>query len=325
MVREKTSPARARNRNLLAPTQELTRLWRIPLNDETEPSKAVPALRERIKELNCLYGIAQLAERYADSLEDLLRELVDFLPHSWQYPDIARARIVFNETTYKSKDFELTPWRQTSRIFMYGEPIGEVALLYMEERPPAYEGPFLHEERALLDAVAERIGAAATRIAAEHELQNINKQLTVERKALQETNAALKKVLEKIEEEKQEIHLNIQTNVNKILMPILHALAMEVREPQRKFVDLLKRNLEEIVSPFVSRLSNTHLSLSPTEVSICNMIKSGMRTKDIAHMRGISVATVNRHREHIRRKLGISNNKINLTTYLQSSPARGQK
>lgn len=318
MARGKLPEMQPGDRKLLAPTKELARLWRIPLNHETEPSKAVGALRERIKELNCLYGIAQLAERHGDSLKDLLRELVDFLPHSWQFPDIARARVVFDEITYKSKDFELTPWRQTSRIFMYGEPVGEVALFYIEERPPADEGPFLHEERALLDAVAERIGAAATRIAAEHELQSINKQLTVERKALQETNAALKAVLARIEEEKQEIHLNIQTNVDKIVMPILHALAMEVREPQRKFVDLLKRNLEEIVSPFVSRLSNTHLSLSPTEVSICNMIRSGLRTKDIAHMRGISVATVNRHREHIRRKLGISNSDVNLMTYLQS-------
>lgn len=325
MARGKPPEMDPEDRKLLAPTKELARLWRIPLNHETEPPKAVAALRERIKELNCLYGIAQLAERHADSLEDLLSELVDFLPHSWQYPDIACARVMFNDLTYKSKSFEVSSWRQTSRIFMYGEPVGEVALFYMEERPPADEGPFLHEERALLDAVAERIGAAATRIAAEHELQSMNKQLTVERKALQETNAALKAVLARIEEEKQEIHLDIQTNVDKILMPILHALAMELQEPQRKFVDLLKRNLEEIVSPFVSRLSNTHLSLSPTEVSICNMIRSGLRTKDIAHMRGISVATVNRHREHIRRKLGISNSKINLTTYLQSSPARGQK
>ncbi len=324
MDKETRAALQSGDQKLIAPTKELTRLWRIPLNHEPDPAKAVAALRERIKELNCLYGIAQLAERHADSLEDLLSELVDFLPHSWQYPDIACARVVFNDIIYKSKAFEVSPWRQISRIFMYGEPVGEVALFYMEERPPADEGPFLHEERALLDAVAERIGAAATRIAAEHELQSMNKQLTVEREALQETNAALKAVLARIEEEKQEIHLNIQTNVDKILMPILHALAMELQEPQRKFVDLLKRNLEEIVSPFVSRLSNTHLSLSPTEVIVCNMIRSGMRTKDIARMRGISVATVNRHREHIRKKLNLTNSEVNLMTYLQSSHDKGQ-
>ncbi|MBU1275246.1 MAG: helix-turn-helix transcriptional regulator [Proteobacteria bacterium] len=301
------------------PGKDFARLWRIPLNNETEPSKVEVALRERIKELNCLYGIAQLAERHMDSLEDLLRDLVDFLPLSWQHPEIACARVVFGGTTYKSKGFKVSNWRQSSRIFMYGEAVGEVALFYLEECPPADEGPFLSEERALLDAVAERIGTIAARISAEQELQSTNKQLTVERKALQENNLALRAVLARIEEEKQEIYLNIQTNVDKILMPVLHALAVELPETQKKYVDILKRNLEEIVSPFVGRLSKTFLALTPTEISICNMIRSGLRTKDIARIRRVSVATVNRHREHIRRKLGIINSDVNLTTFLQAN------
>ena len=96
----------------------------------------------------------------------------------------------------------MTKWRQSSQILSYNEPSGEVAIFYREERPAADEGPFLKEERALLDAVAERIGTIAMRISAERELQEINKQLTLERKALQETNAALRTVLARIEEEK---------------------------------------------------------------------------------------------------------------------------
>lgn len=299
--------------------KDFARLWRIPLNNETEPSKVEVALRERIKELNCLYGIAQLAERHMDSLEELLSDLVDFLPLSWQHPEIACARVVFGGITYKSKGFKVSNWRQSSRILMYGEAVGEVALFYLEECPPADEGPFLSEERALLDAVAERIGTIAARISAERELQSTNKQLTVERKALQENNLALRAVLARIEEEKQEIYLNIQTNVDKILIPVLHALAVELPETQKKYVDILKRNLEEIVSPFVGRLSKTFLALTPTEISICNMIRGGLRTKDIARIRRVSVATVNRHREHIRRKLGIINSDVNLTTFLQAN------
>ena len=77
--------------------------------------------------------------------------------------------------------------------------------------------------------------------------------------------------------------------------------------------------LEDIASPFINHLSEAHLSLTPTEVGICNMIRNGMRTKDIARIRGVSPATINRHREHIRRKLKIANSDINLMTYLQSS------
>lgn len=295
------------------------RLWRIPFNDEVEPSKILIALRERIKELNCLYGIARLAERHPDSVENMLRDLANFLPFSWQYPEITCARIIFKDRTYKSKGFEVTKWRQSSRIFMYNEPVGEVSIFYLQECLPADEGPFLKEERALLDALAERIGTTAMRISAELELQEMNKQLTLEQKALQEANTALRNVLARIEEEKQEIYMDIQANVDKILMPILHAMALDLPQTHRKYTELLRSNLEEIASPFVSHLSKTYLSLTPTEVNICNMIRNGLRTKEIAQIRGVSVATINRHREHIRKKLKIANSDINLMTYLQTS------
>jgi len=307
------------NNDTRFPNAELVRLWRIPFSEETEQPKVENALRERIKELNCLYGVSQLAERYFNSLDNLLEELVNFLPHSWQYPDITCARIVFKENTYKSEGFKVTEWRQSSRIYVYSEPVGEVAMFYLEERPPADEGPFLAEERALLDALADRIGTIATRISAEMELQDINKQLSLERKALQESNAALRTVLTRIEEEKNEIYRNIKTNVDKIIMPILIAMSLELPNTQSKYIEILKTNLEEITSQFVRHLSNSYHSLTPMEVTICNMIRNGMRTKEIARTRGVSMATINRHRENIRKKLKITNNDVNLATYLQSS------
>jgi DNA-binding CsgD family transcriptional regulator len=294
-------------------------LWRIPFNNESDPAKLIIALRERIKELNCLYGISQLAERYSDSIEDLLKELVKFLPLSWQYPEITCARIVFKGESYKSKKFKVTKWRQTSRIFIYDEPVGEVAIFYLEERPPEDEGPFLKEERALLDALADRIGTTAMRISVELELQETNKQLILERKALQEANAALRSVLARIEEEKQEIYSQIHENIDKIIMPILHELTLHLPETQRKYAEMLRTNLNDITSPFVSRLSKNCLSLSSTEIKICNMIRSGLQTKEIARLRGVSTGTINRHREHIRQKLKIVGSDINLTTYLQST------
>lgn len=311
--------AKGNKDNVRFPSTELARLWRIPFNAETDHPKVENALRERIKELNCLYGVSQLAERHFNSLENLLEELVNFLPHSWQYPEITCARIVYKENTYKSEGFKVTKWRQSSRIYVYSEPVGEVAIFYLEECPPADEGPFLAEERALLDALADQIGTIATRISAEMELQEINKQLSLERKALQESNAALKTVLTRIEEEKSEIYRNIKTNVDKVLMPILLALALEIPSTQSKYIDMLKTNLEEITSQFVRHLSNSYHSLTPTEITICNMIRNGLRTKEIARIRGVSAATINRHRENIRRKLKITNDDVNLATYLQSS------
>ncbi len=306
------------------PSKDLALLWRIPFPSGIAPDKVEYALRERIKELNCLYGISQMAERHLYSLDNLLQELVNFLPYSWQYPDVTCARILFKEKTYTSDRFKVTDWRQSSRIYMYHETVGECAIFYLEECPAADEGPFLKEERALLDAVAEQIGTIATRISSDLELQETNRQLALERKALQESNTALRTVLARIEQEKQEIHRDINMNVEKILMPILRGLAAQLPATQAKYVEMLQTSLEEITSPFISRLSLSYHSMTPTEIAICNMIRNGMRTKEIAEMRGVSAATINRHREKIRRKLNITNQDVNLATFLESSMWEGK-
>jgi DNA-binding CsgD family transcriptional regulator len=202
---------------------------------------------------------------------------------------------------------------------MYHEAVGECSIFYLEECPPADEGPFLSEERALLDAVAEQIGTIATRISSDLELQETNRQLTLERQALQEANTALRLVMERIEQEKQEIYKDIKTNVDKILTPILNALILQLPESRKNYVEMLRTNLDEITSPFISRLSVKNYSMTPTELSICNMIRNGMRTKEIAEMRNVSEATINRHREKIRYKLNLTNKNINLASFLQST------
>ena len=105
MAKEKTPPSPTNSRHLPFPSKDLALLWRIPFSSETEPDKVEIALRERIKELNCLYGISQLAERNLYSLDTLLQELVNFLPHSWQYPEVTCARILFKGKTYTSYRF----------------------------------------------------------------------------------------------------------------------------------------------------------------------------------------------------------------------------
>jgi DNA-binding CsgD family transcriptional regulator len=141
----------------------------------------------------------------------------------------------------------------------------------------------------------------------------------VEREALREANATLKTILSRIEEEKLKIHKDIQSNVQKVLLPIIYALQTEIPKPQRKYVELLRDNLVEITSPFINQLTEKYRSLTPTEIAICNMIRTGLRSKEIAEIRGVSTATISRHRERIRRKLAIANKDVNLTSYLQTT------
>lgn len=268
-------------------------------------------LKERVKELNCLYGISQLVEQRGSSLDELLQGIVELLPPSWQYPEVTCARITFESRQYVTPNFTPTRWRQTSTINIADNEVGAVEVYYMEERKPIDEGPFLKEERLLIDAIAERIGRIAQRIHAAQQLQT-------EHRALENMNITLREVLKKVQDEKRDVGRAVQANVEKIVIPILYALRDVVSSEHIGYIDLLECNLSEIASPFVNKLAGTFMSLSPAEVRICHMIKSGLSTKEIAKLRNLSPSTVSRHREHIRRKLGLTNNSVNLPTYLHT-------
>jgi DNA-binding NarL/FixJ family response regulator len=288
-------------------------------NLDADPQNIAIALQQRVRELNCLYGICHLMRKHGNSIYRLLQDITNFLPSGWQYPKITCARIVFHGKTFVTQNFKITQWRQSHAISIYDKNVGEVTVCYLEERPPADEGPFLAEQRALLAAVAEQISHTVRRIAANIELKEIGWRLTVQEQALEEANAALRMLAAEVEKEKEEICRNTQENFERVFAPIINTLTAQVSRPQEKELNFLKSQLKEATSPFTRRLTEQCYSLTPSEVAICNFIRSGLKTKEIAEIRSVSVATVNRHREHIRRKLGIANSDVNLATYLQSA------
>lgn len=144
----------------------------------------------------------------------------------------------------------------------------------------------------------------------------VERQLNIERLALQESNAALRAVMARIEDEKREIRESIATNVEKVLTPILRALEDDATPHQTTYITLLKKHLDELTSPFTNRLSKEYASLTPTEVEVCEMIRDGLSSKEIARTRHVSPATVAKQRERIRRKLGLAGTNTNLATHL---------
>ncbi len=144
-------------------------------------------------------------------------------------------------------------------------------------------------------------------------------------KALSEKNIALREVLDGIQEQKNEMGRTILSNVDKIIMPLIHILEPGLPEEQQGYMDLLKQSLQEIASPFVSRLSTTVGALTPAEIRICGLIRRELSNKEIAQLEHISPATVSKHRAHIRHKLGITNKKVNLATYLESFMSRQEE
>jgi PAS domain S-box-containing protein len=127
---------------------------------ETTLQQRTHDLGERVKELNCLYGISHLVERPGISLEEILQGTVDLIPPSWQYPEVTGARAILDGKEFRTENFGVdATWQQAAKIIVHGQPCGSVEVCYLEERPAGDEGPFLKEERSLLNAIAERLGS----------------------------------------------------------------------------------------------------------------------------------------------------------------------
>jgi PAS domain S-box-containing protein len=128
-------------------------------------------LGERVKELNCLYGISRLVDKPDISLGEILQGVADLLSSAWQYPEITCARIGLEGREFKTANFRDSPWKQACDIMVDGEKIGTLEVCYLEKRPEIGEGPFLAEERSLIAAVCERLGKIIARERAEEMLK----------------------------------------------------------------------------------------------------------------------------------------------------------
>jgi PAS domain S-box-containing protein len=134
-------------------------------------------LSERIKELDCLCTVSGLLNEEEASLEDILQRTVEVIPSGWQFPEIACVRAVLDKREYRTGNFRETPWLQTSAIISEGRQAGILEVGYLEERPGRDEGPFLDEERTLLDALADQMGEFLERNKTHQDLRKTNELL----------------------------------------------------------------------------------------------------------------------------------------------------
>jgi signal transduction histidine kinase len=140
--------------------------------------RAHAALRERVKELSCLYDVAQLARRADRPLPDLLGAMAGQLPHAWQYPEIASAHIELDGRRFgPTLPLAAVVAEQDAPVVVDGVPRGRVVVGYHDARVELDEGPFLAEERSLLEAVATQVGAMVTRRESHEEHERLLEQL----------------------------------------------------------------------------------------------------------------------------------------------------
>ena len=154
---------------------------------------------------------------------------------------------------------------------------------------------------------------------AEIALQEKEQKLERQAQRLEEVNTALRVLLEHREEEKKKSEENILSNVQKLIFPYIEKLENSRLDDKNKtYVDIIRSNLKELISPFGNTLSSKYGILTPTEIQVADLIKHGRTSKEIASLLNVSPKAISFHRGNIRKKLGLVNKKINLTSHLQS-------
>ena len=216
-------------------------------------------------------------------------------------------RYIPEDTNYASSE---DSWQSGDELFVpvLGSGNGIEGWLSVDTpfdgKRPTYEIIRLLEE--ITDIVTQRA----------REISN-QKTLAKERKSLAEKNVAMKEILDHIEEEKAGFKQRIAENIDQVLLPVLNRMIDDSGNISKSSLFILKNNLKDL-GALSGGITQLYSRLSTREVEICNLIKMDWTSKEIANRLKISVATVHKHRETIRRKLDLTNNEVNLQSYLKN-------
>ncbi|HAV23956.1 MAG TPA: pyruvate, phosphate dikinase [Bacteroidetes bacterium] len=115
------------------------------------------SLKERAKELNCLYEVEELFSKSEITLDEISSGIVRSIPAGWQYPEVCVAQVEIDGAICASPGFRESPWALHAALDVQGEIVGSITVCYLEERPAADEGPFFKEERKLINTIADRL------------------------------------------------------------------------------------------------------------------------------------------------------------------------
>jgi PAS domain S-box-containing protein len=151
----------------------------------------------------------------------------------------------------------------------------------------------------------------------EETLRQSEEELSIKSRNLEEVNTALKVLLKQREDDRKEVEENVLSNVKISILPHIEKLKEgPLTQHQRTSLEILESQITRIISPFLNRISQACFDLTPQEIRVADFVKNGNTTKEISGILGISIKTVDYHRDNIRRKLGIKNHHTNLRSFL---------
>ncbi len=271
------------------------------------------------------------------SRDELLGRRIDFVPEE-AWPETRAAiqkmlkggKIQLFESRRITRDGRVLDVQLSSTLYMdsSGNPKGNIVTLRDIGALKRAEEELHRTRDHLEDLVAARTAALAQanaqleqeideRRRADKALRRREAQLKAQSHHLEEVNTALKVLIKQRDGDRKEIGETVLSNVRELVAPYLEKLAKtRLRTDQRALLRIIAANLDNIISPFASRLSSRFHQLTPMEIRVANLVKTGRTNKEIADLLLLSKNTVLFHRYNIRTKLGLKGKKLNLRTHL---------
>lgn len=304
-------------------------------------TKLTEAGYEIVTAANGSEAVEKLGTQNVDVIiSDILMPVMDGFQLCWHVksdPVHKKIPFVFYTATYKEKEDEELAFKLGASAFILkpikpGRFVEIIKRIISDEETAATQPTTpLYDDLGVLKLYNSRLIAKLEKktMDLENNLTVIRKiekslrtqknDLDVKTRELQEANAALRALLRQRDEDKKELEDSILFNLRKLIEPIFNQLKnTRLSPPQRECLDLLEIHLNDIISPFTRRLSAEYLNLTPTELKVATHIKYGKTSKEIAQLMNLSVKTIESYRKMIRKKLGLTNRKVNLQTHLMA-------
>lgn len=280
-------------------------------------TRLLHTLKEREKELDALYSLAQLF-LVNTGVPQILEETAQILSRALQYPNCARVSIetpglivALGPDGGIPSDTQISayPYSIEKQLTVTVEYLGNGKELLLDPR-----------ERNLIESTSAFLAEMLHQKDTDTVLRESAKILQQRSEELANKHIALKEVLAQIEGEKQEMHRNQRRYIEMFVLPYLFQLekSSSLSSTDQTCLSLLAKSLKSFISSGEGNLLLRTRQMSPRETEICGLITNGMSSKEIASYLNIAESTVERHRCTIRKKLGITSTSVNLTSYLRS-------
>jgi DNA-binding NtrC family response regulator/DNA-binding CsgD family transcriptional regulator len=264
------------------------------------PVITLPPLKERMEDvrflaLKFLWKASVELNRSVHELED---DTIDLLMHHSWPGNVRELENTIRRAVLSSEDGVIRPEQVKSII--------EGAAVYKEPFP------FLSHKTTVVEDVT---GGKK----AEEALEAREKDFREKMESIEDANAALKPPVAHGHQDKEMLQDTILANIKDLVFPYLQRVRSgRLTESQTAYMDMIESSLNHVISPLLQKMKGAYSRLTPTEIEVADMIRNGKKTKEIAELLNVSTGTIEGHRNGIRKKLGLSNKKANLQSYLSS-------